>query len=30
LRAANDLNGEMVDRHSDIPVTTLSARRHDV
>jgi hypothetical protein len=30
LRAANDLNGEMEDRHNDRPFTTLSARRHDV
>ena len=30
LCAANDLNGEMEDRHNDRPFTTLSARRHDV
>lgn len=27
---AYDLNAEMVDRHSDIPSTASSARRHDV
>ena len=29
-RAADDLHAEMVDRHGHRPVTTLSARRHDV